>query len=707
VQRWLGAALLLLVLLPIHAWTGPGDEGSPAAHLTALAQSYYTAMLLGGIGILVVSIPLGFLRAPGRAAGILGDRLHAALIAPSGWAFALGMGLAAGALTVLISVYAFDRAPVLLDGVVQIVHARYLAAGKLAGPVLESPEFTLFQYTVHLPTGWASQYPPGHAILLALGFLAGVPWLVGPVLAAATVALTARVAEELLPDRRVAARLGTVILAASPFFLSHAATYMNHVTAAAFGTFALWAALRGTSDRRSAYGWVAAAGCAAGATFATRPLSGAVMGVVAAAALLVHGRGCVGVDRRGRRQVIRLLIFAAACLLPVAGVLVYNQILFGGATRFGYLVAEGPGHGLGFHTDPWGNPYGPLDALVQTSRYLLALGMDLFPAPLSLTALIGIFLVWRPAHSGGMRLILLWAALPLVAQAFYWHQDLFIGPRLLNEFAPAWAILSAVAAVELLRGTRQARPTERRRFDRHAALSCALALSAILAAAWMTPRRVAHYAQQWGAHARTPVPAVAEPALIFVHEAWSERLGARLAAWGLRADSIRAVLRHNTSCEVHNALDAMESGVSATAEAGPDPVGATEARPWDRLRFRAEPALGIREAAIRGGTTVRTRPGEQPGAECLRQAHADRYGTVPLPELLWRGDLPGLETGGIRFVRDLGPELNRKMLRLESRRRPWVYARTSVDADPVLLSYDEAMERLWSGADAVGAQTPR
>ena len=153
------------------------------------------------------------------------------------------IGVATGA-ALWTSAAVLDRMPVLIDGVGQLVQARYLAAGMLSGPRLAHPEFWQFQFMVLTDAGWVSQYPPGFSALLAAGWWLGAAWLVGPGLLGVAVYLTALIADRLFPSDPVVARMGAVLATVSPLLIFHAAGYMNHVLALALLTVALYASLR-------------------------------------------------------------------------------------------------------------------------------------------------------------------------------------------------------------------------------------------------------------------------------------------------------------------------------------------------------------------------------------------------------------------------------------------------------------------------------
>ena len=78
---------------------------------------------------------------------------------------------------------------------------------------------------------------------------------------------------------------------------------------------------------------------------------------------------------------------------PILGAFfVYNNYFFGSPLRLGYAVAAGPGIGLGFHRDIWGNVYGLREAIGYTSADLLALSVHLLEAPLPILLVIAAWL---------------------------------------------------------------------------------------------------------------------------------------------------------------------------------------------------------------------------------------------------------------------------------------------------------------------------
>lgn len=168
-------------------------------------------------------------------------------------------------------------------------------------------------------------FPPGYPALLALGFLAGAPLAVGPLVAAALVLTTFAL------GRATARRDDVALLAAALSTLSvalryHTADTMSHGWSALLASLTLLGALRATPRA------VLGAGLAAGWLVATRPVSGATFVALAAAALASRPR--------------RLPLLALGCLPGIALLFAHQQAVTGepwtsSQLRY-YALADGP-----------------------------------------------------------------------------------------------------------------------------------------------------------------------------------------------------------------------------------------------------------------------------------------------------------------------------------------------------------------------------
>jgi hypothetical protein len=177
--------------------------------------------------------------------------------------------------------------PRIIDATSYYLEARALAAGMLDFEVPAPTGSFRGRFLLASPGGdtLAVIFPPGYPAVLALGFIAGAPLAVGPAIAAALTVTTYALALRLFASVRVAL-LAALLGALCAALRYHTADTMSHGWGALLATLALWAALSGGR-------WVLIAGLATGWMVATRPVTGAVMLVLALVAARPHGlRAC-------------------------------------------------------------------------------------------------------------------------------------------------------------------------------------------------------------------------------------------------------------------------------------------------------------------------------------------------------------------------------------------------------------------------------
>ena len=677
--RSLGGVLLVLGLLPIYRVLDTGGEAPFRVANVEIAEATLEYAWWGSLLVVLLAILLAFFFSD--AAIRLGTGIASALCRPKLPLFAALAGLLAFLLALGVESLLFRGLYTNVDEIASAIQARYMATGTLSGPLLPFPEAWLAVNTLMVEEGWVSQYPPSHLVIMALFFRLGIPTLVGPVLMGLMAWLLALSFPRLLPGHENVARAAVLLTAMSPFVLFLAGGSWNHLTAGAATAMILYASLRARDGSAS---WGLAVGCAVGIMVSARPLVGLALGT--AIPLALWGPNLL--SGRVRWTAWRAMATMAGGL-PFAVLLgLYNQRLFGGLTRFGYLEAFGSNHGLGFHLDPWGYMYGPGSALAFTSTDLLALGVQLLETPLPVTAMIGGFLLLGPRLPGGSGIVLTWALLPVLANAFYW----FHSPRMMFEAAPAWILLATlgVAQTVAMSGS-EARGLWTRRLGH--ATAWAVLVSFLVAAAWGVPSRWASYAWTSETLDRIQVPPLPteERSIVFVHSSWNERLSARLqGAGGMRQDSVVSALRRNSNCQLHHYADVRE----ARARHGNMDLPVPDVD----LNQAAETPEGLVRVSVVEGMSFRARAGEILTPACRREIQADRFGAVALAPLLWQGDLPEDERGRPLFVRDLGPETNAQVRALFPDRAAFVFSPFSPGASPRVLAYDEAMRILWGEA---------
>ncbi len=564
-RRVLGLVLLALVAAPAFFVLSPeplmGPEG--LMRRAGREQWVYTWGGAGGIWTLLVVGGAVFLAAltRGRLSQALA-RLGAVLERPPRWAVALFVGALGAALTTWVAQAVFDGRTIVNDASVQLIQARYFAAGHLAGPPLVMPEFWSIQFMVHTAAGWVSQYPPAHALALAAGFELGAPWITMAFAMGVMGVCAVASLERLLPERIAAARVAALLCVVSPLLLGLAASYMNHAMVAALATLALYLALRA---EEGSVGWALAAGAAVGAMVTTRPVSGLAIGVVVTASIwLTARRHADGFDRPWLLR--RFGAWALGGLPFGLAFGWFNARFFGSPFTLGYTAASGPNHGLGFHDDPWGRMYGATQALGYTSAELVSLGRELLGTPLPIVALIGGFLLLARRLTRGERILVAWAVVPVIGSALYWHHDLIFGPRMLGGAVPAWCALFVISSIGLAGLSRRGWASD--------AIAVVLLAGLGYAAVIGGPGRVTRLGSRLA-----PLPDVMEsaPTLVFVHELWPDRVGGRLAGRGMRLDSVRALLTQYHPCQLEAAFlgqQISEVGARCNLENASDSLGA-------------------------------------------------------------------------------------------------------------------------------------
>ena len=222
-----------------------------------------------------------------------------------------------------------------------LTQARIFATGRLWVPAPPHPEFfraRSFVMDTEQGRFFAKAFP-GWAVLLSLGVLAGVPWLVNPLLSALTLVLLGWLAVQLLGP---AGELPTLVLmAATPFFLFNAASYFNHPLTLLLVTLFLAAVVQAVRERGNR--WFLLAGSAAGAAFTVRPASAILL--TAPLLLFLMWRA---IRSRAWRSLVWLLLPLG---LVAALVGAYNQILFGSILKTGYAAYDPADIRAGFSAD--------------------------------------------------------------------------------------------------------------------------------------------------------------------------------------------------------------------------------------------------------------------------------------------------------------------------------------------------------------------
>jgi len=611
-------------LIPFGVWWAGADLG----YYTAAWQAWFWGTVLVAC---IAAMALVLTR--GMAAKLLVDGWHR-LVArqPAGWFLALA-GAFLAVVVLLMCLVVFSGNPRNVDGFAQLFQARMFLAGRLWVPPPPPSEVANFA-TLHMivgPVRWFSQYPPGQSLVLALGLALGAWWLLNPLFVAVLVVATYRAARWCADE--TTARLAAVLLCLSPFVAAVSGSEMSHMPAAALGMVAAAAAASVAAGPRRG---PAAAGAALGLLAAFRPLDAVAAAVPVTVMLLL-----VAPPRR------RLAVLAAAAVagaLFTLPLLWFNARTTGSWHELGYTYLWGPNHSLGFHPVPWGIPLTPARAVGLTSLDLHQLDAYLFDAPFPFLILAAVaFFVARRRVSERDVVPIAGAGALLGLLFFYWHRDVFYGPRFLFTAVPWLVILAARGLVLLRRSGSEMFPGVT---SGHAAtFACAVAMLVGLGA--ITPGRLAAYrratpvfdlhpdrdARQTGIHR----------AVVVIPDGWGSRLIVRMWAEGVPVPRSTRLYAAIDACTLEQALD-------GRAPDSARPRGERLLATLDSLAALGRPGLRT-EATL--DPNLRLPADSKLAPACRAELARDSTGFLAFAPFLYLNQ-PFLD-GDVVWARDLGP----------------------------------------------------
>jgi 4-amino-4-deoxy-L-arabinose transferase-like glycosyltransferase len=614
--------LLLVPFVPLRTLFGdiPGATGlvTPGEWLLGL-------FIFGVVAVLAARfIPAS---APPRGLDLLGHP------GPSARVLVLGGFVLLGLLLVAVSTLAFARRPLLIDSVVHAFQARIFVSGAPFAPAPPDEAFFAVQHMVVDGGRWYSQYPPGHAGILAIGLRVGAMWLAPVVLSLGTTGFLYAFAARAYD--RSTARLTLLVLVVAPFFWFMGASHMNHVSSLFFVSACLMFVAWWEADG----GWVRLllAGLAIGGAFLSRPLTAVAVGAVLAFPVLRVSR-----ERRNPGPIVAGL---AGALAAVSLYLAYNAATTGDPFLSGYVRLWGENHGLGFHATPWGDVHTPIAGLRNELTDLSLLAAFAFEWPVPALLPIGAWLTagWA-ARRWDRRLTACLLALP-AAYLFYWHRDAFLGPRYLYSGLAFMAPLTARAILDGARRLAERPVWSGSGLTRVPAVSVAailLVTSVLYAGLYAAPRRFTTYrtglaSMKLDLQTRAAASGISD-AIVFVPVSWGNRLLARMRAAGVPASLAERVYRAVDHCALELLLTDVE----------------TEEWSADRLTeglSNLPPAASLGAASPNGDPTLRLAPDRAVRPECEDELRYDAAGYGNFTPFL--ADLDPDLGGSLLVARDL------------------------------------------------------
>ena len=618
------AALALLSVVPVAVWWAGADP----RYFTTAWQAWAWGTV---VALCAAAVPLVLTR--GRVVVWLLTVWRRGVAAWRPAPFVVAAALVLATLAVLTSVIVFAGNARTVDGFADLFQARIFLAGRLWAVPPRGDLAASFS-TLHMivgPTRWFSQYPPGQALVLAGGLALGAWWLLNPLFAALLVVATYRVARWCCDE--TSARVAALLLCVSPFVVAISGSELSHLPAAALGMVAA-AAATSAEGRRWARGALAA-GAALAAMAAFRPLDAVAAAVPVGVVVLISA------PTARRRAAVLALVGAAGAALSVP-ILWYNSRTTGSWLQFGYTYLWGPELALGFHPVLWGTALTPERAVALTGLDLHQLNMYLFDAPFPVLLLIAAGYAAGRRHVLGRDVTPAAGVLALMTIFFfYWHRDVFYGPRFLFSAVP-WFVVLAARAVVLLRraGGRSPAPT-----PVGAVVVYGFAAIMALGLLTVTPARLREY------HDATPVfnlhpdrearRAGIHHAVVLIPDGWGSRLIARMWALGIAPRLSTRVYGTIDACTLELALDraALDSSGRAHLPAALDSLAA--------LRRPGVLTAVTEDHNLRLPADGRLAPA------CRDELARDATGFLAFAPFLYL-NTPSLD-GDIVWARDLGP----------------------------------------------------
>lgn len=321
----------------------------------------------------------------------------------------------------LLSWFVFESIPHIQDSISYLFQAKYFSAGHLYLPAPPDAASFKVSHVVNDGIKWYGYGTPGWPAILSLGVLAGVPWLVNPLLGGLTILLTHLFITRLY--NRQFAHIVVLMLSVSPWFLFMSASYLTHPLTIVWGLLALLAIEK---ERESGKGlWGAVAGVCLGALFLTRSLDGILIGLAA-------GLWTLGLwkKRLKFRSIISLVI---ACIIVGSLIFLYNYALTGDATyppqmkwadERWYPGADRLGFGQNIgnvnwpHLDPFPG-HGLKDVLLNLYLNFYAANFELFGWSFGSFCFVVLALILRGINRIDSFFLSIIVVI-LIGQSFYW-----------------------------------------------------------------------------------------------------------------------------------------------------------------------------------------------------------------------------------------------------------------------------------------------
>lgn len=430
--------------------------------------------------------------------------------------------------TCYVALVQYHAEPHILDASAYVMQAKIFASGWLSAPTPGNLPAFQGPFMVAHDGRWFAQYPPGTSFLLAVGYLARLPWLIEPLLGALALWGMYRLGRAWYGH--ATAWLAVFLAAVSAYYVYLAASYLSHVPTLFFEVFFVLCLTRYVRKLRRRDLLLAAA-CWSGLLL-TRELTAAMVGFLAPMLIFAfHRRELLA--RYGRLlsdSVAAIAVAICGCgvyllydYAQTGAGLVTPRMLFSPADHLGF------GQGVGFY-----GQHTVAAGLVNLDELLTSLSIDLYGWPFYLTlALLPLAFVGQRARRRWDVFCLVLPCAFAAAQVAYFYHGIYLGPRYLFDTLPFLALLTARGITNLPRLLVDVAPQIRpaataARFAVTARVVVAACVGALLLCnlLYYLPRQLALHTNFSGLPATQPVDVGAvyrmqPPQAVVLTESWS------------------------------------------------------------------------------------------------------------------------------------------------------------------------------------------
>jgi hypothetical protein len=337
----------------------------------------------------------------------------------------------------IISYFQFHHLPALPEEVIDLFQARIFSTGHASADVPPLSDFFAFR-GILMTDRWFSPAPPGYPLLLAIGYLLRAPWLINPLLAAASVALTYLCAEQMYSEK--IARGAAMLMLISPFVLLLSSLYLSYVSVVFFFLLSLSFLLKGL--QRAQRSFLFLSGLAFGGAILVAPMVAIALDIPWAIFLF----------RQLLRRNLRISSAAALCCGPVVSVFLFfaYRVAAGGDSFVFWpndALSLGSGYEAGSFALPAAATGGPtmryfLQAIADLNNRLHYFSAYLLGWPLPSLLLAAVPFATASKNKWDYLLLGQLICVPLVF-FFFFHTEFILGPRYYLAMTPAALILAA------------------------------------------------------------------------------------------------------------------------------------------------------------------------------------------------------------------------------------------------------------------------